>query len=221
MSTRSLKTKIGGAAGLIAGSAGLALAAGLGPAPSLLSTASAGGSGDTTTSTTDDTTDDTTGTTVGGTSTSAPVTATRVVQAGPAGSLEVAEMAGRLELVTTSPAAGWSVEVEHAAGREVEVDFRRADKRVQVNVELEDGTVRERVRYRDDATGTRVEAEDGTVVRAEGDGRDGSGGHGTDDSSGDDSDDRGGRDDRGHDDHDGSGGHGTDDRPGDDHGHHG
>lgn len=216
MSTPSLKTKIGVAAGLIAGSAGLALATGLGPAPSLLSTASAGGSGDTTTSTTGDTTgttvDDTTGTTVGNTSSSVPVTASRVVQAGPAGSLEIAETSGRLELVSTSPAAGWSVEVEHAAGREVEVDFRRGGERVQVNVELEDGSVRERVRYRDDATGTRVEAEDGAVVRAEGDGTDDSGGRGGD------HDDHGGWDDRGHDDHDSSVGHGSDDPPGDDHG---
>lgn len=211
MSTPSLKTKIGVVAGLIAGSAGLALATGLGPAPSLLSTASAGGSGDTTTSTTGDTT----GTTVGGTSTSAPVTASRVVQAGPAGSLEVAETSDRLELVSTSPAAGWSVEVEQAAGREVEVDFRRGGERVQVNVELEDGSVRERVRYRDDATGTRVEAEDGAIVRAEGDGTDDPGGHGGDDH--DDHDDDAGWDDRGHDD-DSSGGHGSDDPPGDDHG---
>lgn len=133
------------------------------------------------------------------------------MQAGPAGSLEVAESAGRLDLVSTSPAAGWSVEVEHAAGREVEVDFRRGGERVQVNVELEDGTVRERVRDRDDATGTRVEAEDGTVVRAEGDGRHDSGGHGSDDPPGDDRDDHGDRDDREHDDHDRSGGHGSDD----------
>jgi hypothetical protein len=65
-----------------------------------------------------------------------------------------------------------------------------------VNVELEDGIVREQVRARDDATGTDVLVEDGVVVRAE----DGSG-----------SDD-------GSDDHGGSGRGGADDGPGDDHG---
>jgi len=54
-----------------------------------------------------------------------------------------------------------------AAGREIEVDFRSGTRRVQVNVEFEDGQVRERVRVRDDADGSETRIEDGQVVRHE------------------------------------------------------
>ena len=111
-------------------------------------------------------------------------------------------------------------------------------QRVQVNVELEDGAVRERVRFRDDATGTDVRFENGTIVSFETD-DDGSGVSGSDDSGHDATDDHGGvsgSDDSGHDatdDHGGdrssddpaatitaaeSGRGGADDPPGDDHG---
>jgi hypothetical protein len=118
------------------------------------------------------------------------------------------------------------VEVEQAAGREIELDFRRGGQRVQVNVEIEDGVVRERLRVRDDEAGTDLRIENGVVVRAEGFGDQsipapstGSGGPSGDDSGrrGDDGpgDDHGGdRDDDGG----GSGRGGGDDGRGDDHG---
>ena len=51
--------------------------------------------------------------------------------------------------MAATPAAGWAVEVEQASGDEIDLDFRRGTVRVQVDVELEDGQVRERVRVRD------------------------------------------------------------------------
>ncbi len=83
-----------------------------------------------------------------------------------------AESGGQLSLVSAMPAPGWAVEVEQAAGREVEVDFRLGNPRVQVNVEFEDGAVRERIRFRDDDAGTDVRIENGVVVRTEGFGDD-------------------------------------------------
>ena len=91
----------------------------------------------------------------------------RSIDAGGAGTVIVAVEGGSLRLVAATPSPGWRVEVEQAAGREVEVDFRSGTKRVQVNVEIEDGQVRERVRVRDDADGTDVRSENGTVVRDE------------------------------------------------------
>jgi hypothetical protein len=112
------------------------------------------------------------------------------------------------------PARGWRVEVEQAAGVEIEVDFRQGTRRVQVNLELEDGAVRERVRIRDEADGTDIRLENGVVVRTDpGDDRvsddnsnsgPGSGaGH-----AGEDDSNRG----------PGASGHGADDPPGDDRG---
>jgi hypothetical protein len=72
-----------------------------------------------------------------------------------------------LAVVNTVPASGWSTEVEQASGRELEVDFRSGTRRVQVNIELEDGQVRERVRIRDDADDSEIRVEDGVVVRQE------------------------------------------------------
>jgi hypothetical protein len=74
-----------------------------------------------------------------------------------------------LTLVSAMPANGWRVEVEQASGREIEVDFRAGGRRVQINVEIEDGQVRERVRLRNDADGTDVRIENGMVVDDHGD----------------------------------------------------
>jgi hypothetical protein len=222
------KSRLGVAAGLVAGSAGLALLSGLGPAPALLSIAAARGADDTpATSTTGSTaTDDNPA--------AAPADGTRVGQAAGAGTVTVDLAAGRLELLSATPAAGWSVEDEQSAGTEVEVDFRRGAERVQVDLEVEDGAVRERLRIRDDATGSDVRTEDGTIVQASGPGADdleesgtsgpGVSGGGTDSSG--PSANRGpsasGDGDHGHDhrdDHGGDAGRGgTDDPPGDDHG---
>ena len=135
----------------------------------------------------------------------------------------------QLTLVSAVPARGWRVEVEQAAGVEIEVDFRQGTRRVQVNLELEDGAVRERVRIRDEADGTDIRLENGVVVRTEP-------GNRLDDRG----DDRGprrrpcrgrqqqqrpglGRRSRFEDDSNrgpGAAGHGADDPPGDDHGGH-
>lgn len=62
-------------------------------------------------------------------------------------------------LLGATPADGWAVEIEQGTGDEIDLDFRRGTVRVQVDVEWEDGGVRERVRVRDDATDERSETE--------------------------------------------------------------
>ncbi len=112
---------------------------------------------------------------------------TRTVNAG-AGTVTYRVDNGSLTLVSATPNAGWVVEVEQSAGREVELDFRSGTRRVQVNLEFEDGQVRERVRARDDADDSDIRIENGVVVRHEtgddhgGDDRHGDDGHGDDNS---------------------------------------
>jgi hypothetical protein len=82
----------------------------------------------------------------------------------PGGTVTYRVSGGTVSLVSAMPAQGWRVEVEQSSGREVELDFRAGSRRVQVNLELEDGRVRERVRVRDDADDTDVRIENGAVV---------------------------------------------------------
>lgn len=229
------RTRLGAAAALLGAVTALGAMAGAGPAPSLfqaigatedlpgscdelehagdpgcvgVSVPPASGDG---TSTTDTTLDDSTSTTVGADpNPGAPSTGAdiRAIDAAGAGTVLVAVEGTSLRLVAATPASGWRVEVEVGAGREVEVDFRAGTRRVQVNVELEDGSVRERVRVRDDATGTDIRTEDGSVAR---DDSSDSSGHGGDD---EDRSGHGGDDEDEDDDHSGHGG-GDDD---DDHG---
>src|SRR5262245_27201193 len=179
------RTRLAAAAGLLGASAAVALVLGVGPAPSPLTLA--GASRD---DTADDirgncdeaehaggpecsgtpTTDGTTSTTLGDTtSTTAddgngtPADDVRSLDAAGAGSVIYAVEGGSLRLITATPASGWAVEVEQGTGREVELDFRSGTKRVQVNLEIEDGQVRERVRFRDDADDTDIRTEDGVV----------------------------------------------------------
>jgi hypothetical protein len=74
---------------------------------------------------------------------------------------------GTLSVASAVPSSGWSAEVEQSSGREIEVDFRSGTRRVQVNIEFEDGQVRERVRVRDDANDAEIRIENGVVVRQE------------------------------------------------------
>jgi hypothetical protein len=228
------RTRLAAAAGLLGAATVTAVLLGAGPAPSALQLAGAssddppgdvsgncdeaehaadpacGGTPTTgaTTSTTLATT--TTSTTVGGGA--VPADDIRSLDAAGAGTVIYAVEGGSLRLVTATPTSGWAVEVEQAAGREIELDFRAGTRRVQVNLEIEDGQVRERVRVRDDADDTDVRTENGAVE---------------DHSRGDDAtvEDHGGRghDDgsREDDDHGGSSGHGSDDSQDDDHGGHG
>jgi hypothetical protein len=159
--------------------------------------------------------------------------ATRSFDAAGAGTVAYTVDGGTLTLVAATPAAGWVVEVEQASGRELELDFRSGDQRVQVNVEFEDGGVRERVRFRDDSDDRRVEVTNGQLTDVRGaddnsgsgssDGGDNSGSGSSGGNDGGDRDDHGGGDDSGSgssggdddgggDDNSGSGG-------GDDHGH--
>jgi hypothetical protein len=211
-------------AGLVGGGIGLALVTGLGPAPSLLAAASGGDSDGASTTSTSPTTETTAAQANAGAATSGD----QVVDAAGAGTVTFRRSGAQLTLVSAVPARGWRVEVEQAAGVEIEVDFRQGTRRVQVDLELEDGAVRERVRIRDEADGTDIRLENGVVVRTEP-------GNRLDDRR----DDRRG-DDRVVDDNSNSGpgsggdhavddnsnhgpsagGHGADDPPGDDHGGH-
>jgi hypothetical protein len=195
-------------AGLVGGGIGVALVTGIGPAPSLLAAASGGDSnGGATTSTSP-----TSQTATGQSTVPAATSGNQVVDAAGAGTVTFRRSDTQLTLVSAVPARGWRVEVEQAAGVEIEVDFRQGSRRVQVNLELEDGAVRERIRIRDEADGTDIRIENGVVVRTEP-------GNRADDRRVDDRVD----DDRVGDDNSNSGpgsggGHGADDPPGDDHG---
>jgi hypothetical protein len=106
-----------------------------------------------------------------------------------------------LSVATVDVAPGWTSEIEQSRGREIEVIFTAGPARIDVEVEIEDGVPRERVRTRtvDDRGG---EIRDDGVRHLDDD----------DDRSGDD-DDRSGR--RGGDDDDRSGHGGDDDHRGD------
>ena len=218
--TTPSRAKIGAAAGLAGAAAVFALVVGVGPAPSVLQLAGANEdisgncdeaehaadpecqgvvppSGDGTTSTIDDgtstTVEDSTSTTVGGGG--AAGDEVRSVDAAGAGIVVYAFEGGRFRLISATPAAGWRVDVEQSAGDEIDLDFRSGAQRVQVDIEVEDGQVRERVRFRDDATDDRLEIEDGVVVedRSGHGGDDNSGpGSGDDDSTNDSTDDNSG-----------------------------
>ncbi|MDH5616918.1 MAG: hypothetical protein OEY62_10310 [Acidimicrobiia bacterium] len=71
---------------------------------------------------------------------------TTVYEVGDAGTVTVASDGASLSIVAAEAAQGWVSEVEVAAGREVEADFRNGSRRIQFNAELEDGEVRNRVR---------------------------------------------------------------------------
>jgi len=205
-------------AGLVGGGIGLALVTGVGPAPSFLAAASGGDSnGDSTTST----------------SVPPAMSGNQVVDAAGAGTVTFRRSGADLTLVSAVPARGWRVEVEQAAGAEIEADFRQGSRRVQVNLELEDGAVRERIRIRDEADGSEIRIENGVVVRTEPGDRaddrvgDDNRGPGADDNRGPGSGAAQATDDQPGDDHGGvsnsgpgSGDHGADDLPGDDHGGH-
>ncbi|HEX4979648.1 MAG TPA: hypothetical protein VFV35_06250 [Acidimicrobiales bacterium] len=109
------------------------------------------------------------------TSPAAPATAgvaaadVRRLVAADAGTVTYAVDGGSLTLVEATPAAGWVVEVEQGSGRELDLDFRSGTRRVQVEVEFEDGTVRERVRTRDDADDSRTEIVNGAVTDSDDD----------------------------------------------------
>lgn len=141
----------------------------------------------------------------------------RTVTAADAGTVTYRVDGSTVTLLQATPTAGWRVEVEQASGDEIDLDFRSGTRRVQVDIEFEDGAVRERVRVRDDADDSRTEIVNGTVTEVEpGDDRDDDGddddrsGHDDEDDDDDDDDDRSGHGGDDDDDDDRSG-HGGDD----------
>ena len=233
------RTRLAAAAGLLGAATALTFVVGVGPAPSVLQLAGAnedisgncdeaehvndpGCTGSSTTgatandgSTSTTVDDGSTSTTTNGTVAPGPSTPSgdvRAIDAAGAGTVLVAVEGGSLRLVAATPASGWRVEVEQSGGREIEVDFRSGSKRVQVNVELEDGRVRERVRVRDDADGTDVRSENGVVVRDDSGDDNSNSGSGSGDDSDDDDNSNSGPGNGSDDDDDNSGsGHGGDD----------
>lgn len=78
-----------------------------------------------------------------------PVEATHAltVDASPAGAVHYA-VTDVLTITRVDAAAGWTAEVEQARGHEIEVVFTNGSLRTDVEVELEHGAARERVRDR-------------------------------------------------------------------------
>ena len=70
-----------------------------------------------------------------------------IVAAG-AGTVLVTVDGSTVTIADVVAADGWMPEVEAVEGREVEMDFRKGELRVQVNAEIEDGELRIRVRER-------------------------------------------------------------------------
>lgn len=68
--------------------------------------------------------------------------------AGEAGTVRIERTDTGLRVVSADTAAGWASEIETAAGREVEVVFSSADRRVDFEAELDDGVIKVRVRER-------------------------------------------------------------------------
>ena len=68
-----------------------------------------------------------------------------------AGTVTYRVVDGSFELLDVSEADGWTVKIEQSGGSEIDLDFFKGTVRVQVDVEFEDGGIRERVRVRDDA----------------------------------------------------------------------
>ena len=135
----------------------------------------------------------------------------RTFDAAGAGTVTYRVEGGQLTLVAASPAAGWRVEVERGSGSELDLDFRAGARRVQVDVEFEDGGVRERVRLRDDALGTEEETVNGVTTGDDRsapvdgsavDDRSGPSGTSDDDDPGEEGHDDDGLDDEAHDDDD-------------------
>lgn len=79
---------------------------------------------------------------------STPVASGRVIPVAEVGTVAVTATGAILEVTDTTAMADWHPIVEFAHGRDVEVSFRNGSARVDLNVELEDGEMRIRVRDR-------------------------------------------------------------------------
>ena len=96
----------------------------------------------------------TTSTTSSTTTSPSPITPTTVrgstfvVEALDAGQLDVSFDDIHLQVVSIHAEPGWGSSVDVTEGREIEVSFRNGDARVDVNVQLDDGRLRTRIRDR-------------------------------------------------------------------------
>jgi hypothetical protein len=75
-------------------------------------------------------------------------TGTQTYQADAAGLVTVDQAGASLSISEVTPNSGWSSEVESGTGREVEVKFVNGNQRIDFQAELEDGSVKTRVRSR-------------------------------------------------------------------------
>ena len=96
-------------------------------------------------------------------STPVAVTEEHEIVAADAGTVVIQVADSNLTIVDVQAQDGWTAEVEIATGREVEMDFRSGELRVQVNAELEDGELQVRIRERN-ADGDVAETTVTTVV---------------------------------------------------------
>ena len=93
-------------------------------------------------------------------STDGPVTGVFEFGAGAAGEVTVSSDGAALTIDSVATNTGWTAEIEVSTGREVEVNFRSGQDRIDFDAELEDGAIR--VRVRDRATGDETEFVAGT-----------------------------------------------------------
>jgi len=109
--------------------------------------------------------------------------------AGAAGTVSIISNGSSLTVVSVNSDAGWSTDVEVASGREIEIDFRNRDRRIQFNAELEDGDIRIRVRDRVTDDSRDDDADNSGHGNSDDDDADNSGHGNSDDDDDDDSDD--------------------------------
>ena len=83
---------------------------------------------------------------------SAVVATDHVVDVSDAGSVVLTVNGAELQVAGVETNTGWTHEVEVPTGREVEVDFHGADRRINFNAELEDGEIRVKIRERTGST---------------------------------------------------------------------
>ena len=81
-----------------------------------------------------------------------------------AGSVTIDYDGSTLSLLSADANASWTAFSEQTAGREIEVEFIRGDRRVKFNAELEDGGIRIRVRDETKDSDTTVVTTDTTLV---------------------------------------------------------
>jgi hypothetical protein len=78
----------------------------------------------------------------------ATVDSASIIEVADAGTVTIDRVGSTLRIEDVGPATGWTHEIQLASGREVEVDLRNGNRRIQFDAELEDGEIRARIRER-------------------------------------------------------------------------